>query len=81
MDGLTQLVLTETSPADIEYAYEELAAEFGSAYLCLLCGISNTTFDKTTTYIDGWLKIIKDDGGVIQKAATMANKAVELIYS
>jgi antirestriction protein ArdC len=37
---------------DNEYAYEELVAELGSAYLCSLCGISNVTLSNHASYID-----------------------------
>lgn len=36
-----------------DYAYEELVAELGAAYLCAMCGISGNTLSNHASYIDG----------------------------
>jgi len=64
---------------DNEYAYEELVAELGSAYLCSLCGISNMTLDNTTSYIDGWIKLMKSDAKLLLKVSTDAMKAIRVL--
>ena len=64
---------------DNEYAYEELVAELGSAYLCSLCGISNVTFNNHASYIDGWLRLMKSDTNILLKASTDAGKAIRML--
>lgn len=61
------------------YAYEELIAEIGSAYLCSLCGISNTIIDNQASYIQGWIKILKKDSKVLMDIGKEVNRAIEII--
>jgi antirestriction protein ArdC len=56
------------------YAFEELVAEIGSAYLCADLGIHGNTNDHAS-YIDNWLQILKKDKRAIFKAATLAQQA------
>lgn len=60
---------------DNNYAYEELVAEIGSAYLCSICGISNVTLGSHSSYIDGWIKLMKSDTKILLKASNDASKA------
>lgn len=64
-----------------EYAYEELIAEIGSAYLCSLCGISNKIIDNQTSYIQGWISLIKSEPRIIMEASKKAGRAVELFMA
>ena len=43
------------------YSKEELVAEFGSAYLCGVCGIVDRTLDNSAAYLASWLKAFRDD--------------------
>jgi len=60
------------------YAFEELVAEIGAAFLCCDLGITNE-LEQHASYIDSWLKALKDDRTLIFKAAAKASKSYELI--
>lgn len=60
------------------YAFEELIAEIGAAFLCCELGITNE-LEQHASYINGWLKALKQDRTLIFKAAAKASKAYELI--
>lgn len=62
-----------------EYAYEELIAEIGSAYLCSLCGIANKIIDNQTSYIQGWIRLMKENPRIIMEASKEAGRAVEIV--
>jgi antirestriction protein ArdC/uncharacterized protein YjbI with pentapeptide repeats len=62
-----------------EYAFEELVAELGSAYLMSLLGMEATPQEQHSQYIRSWIKILKDDPTAIQRAATQAQKAVDYL--
>ena len=59
---------------DQSYAFEELCAEMGSAFLCASIGVDNRLEDHTS-YLDNWLKILKQDKRAIFTAASQAQKA------
>ncbi len=61
------------------YSQEELVAEMGAAYLCGLSGILDRTIDNSASYIQGWLKRLKDDRKLIVFAAAQAHRAVDYI--
>ncbi len=63
---------------DQAYAFEELVAEMGSAFLVAKLGLKGEL--QHANYIDHWLKILKEDASALVKAAAMAQKAFELIY-
>ena len=60
------------------YAYEELVAELGAAMVCASLGVP---LDKLqhTSYIQSWLKHLKDDTSFVFKAAADASKAVKYL--
>lgn len=60
------------------YAFEELVAEIGNCLLCLQIGVT-PQFEQSAAYIEGWLRALKDDKGLIFKAASEAQKAVDFI--
>jgi len=62
------------------YAFEELVAEIGNCILCLHLGVT-PQFDQSAAYIEGWLAALKDDKGLIFKAASEAQKAVDYILA
>jgi antirestriction protein ArdC len=55
-----------------------LIAELGSAFLCAKTGITSTVGDSAS-YINSWLKVLKDDRKMIISASSMAEKAMEYI--
>lgn len=59
-----------------EYAYEELIAEIGSAYLMAHLGIEDEGVqDNSSAYLKGWLKALKNDKKILWKASSEAFKA------
>ena len=65
--------------ASHEYSIEELIAEFASVMLMQHAGIESPAFDNSVAYIKGWSKTIMADKTMIAKAASAAQKAVDLI--
>jgi antirestriction protein ArdC len=60
------------------YAFEELIAELGAAYLCAYCGIAKPITDNAG-YIKSWLQALNDDKKFILKAAAKAEKAAKYV--
>lgn len=60
------------------YAFEELVAEIGACILGVKLGIE-PDFDQSAAYIENWLEALKNDKGLIFKAASEAQKAVDFI--
>lgn len=60
---------------DQAYAFEELCAELGSAFLCASIGIENAPLQDHASYLDHWLGILKSDKRAIFTAASQAQKA------
>ena len=60
------------------YAFEELCAEMGSAFLCASIGIENAPLEDHASYLESWLKILKKDSKAIFAAASQAQKANDL---
>ncbi|TCP24463.1 antirestriction protein ArdC [Scopulibacillus darangshiensis] len=61
------------------YSKEELIAELGASMLCGVTGIENTTIDNSASYIQSWLRALKDDKTLIVKASQQAQKASDYI--
>ena len=59
------------------YAFEELVAEMGAAFLCQDYRIQGEL--RHAGYIESWLKVLKEDSKAIFKAAALAQKAVDHI--
>lgn len=66
---------------DEGYAKEELVAELGSAFLCALLQVTPEVQPEHASYIESWLKALKNDTKLIFKAASAAQKAVEYIQA
>jgi antirestriction protein ArdC len=64
---------------DNSYAFEELVAEMGAAFLCASLEITNTPKKEHANYISHWLNILKQDKQAIFTAASAASKAVEYL--
>lgn len=62
---------------DNSYAFEELVAEIGSAYLNSGLGLEGDL--QHASYIENWLEILKGDKRAIFKAASLASKAHQYI--
>ena len=62
------------------YAFEELVAEIGACILGVKLGVE-PDFDQSAAYIENWLEALKNDKGLIFKAASEAQKAVDFIMS
>ena len=71
---LKRLQLRENKDA---YAYEELIAELGSAFLCTMYGFEANI--NHACYIDAWIKQMESDDKTLYHAATAAQKAVDFI--
>jgi antirestriction protein ArdC len=66
-------------PGSEQYSREELVAEMTSAFLCAKCGIDNEVIESQASYIEGWMKAIKDDHRLIVTAASQAQRAANYI--
>ena len=61
------------------YAFEELIAELGAAFLCAQLGISQSPREDHAHYIKSWLQALKNDNKHIFKASAQAARAVEYL--
>lgn len=61
------------------YAFEELIAEIGAAYLCADLGVSSEVREDHANYLASWLKALKDDPNAIWEASGQAFKAVQYL--
>jgi antirestriction protein ArdC len=62
---------------DAKYAFEELVAELGAAFLCAESEISGKL--QHPQYIACWIRVLKHDNGALFTAASKARKAADLI--
>ena len=62
------------------YAFEELVAELGAAFLCQSLGVTVTPRQDHAAYIQSWLKVLKNDSRAIFKAAAQAQKAADYLH-
>jgi antirestriction protein ArdC len=65
--------------ADTAYAFEELIAEIGSAFLCEKYSVKGDI--RHEGYIASWLKALKNDNKMIFKASAYAQKSTDFIVS
>ena len=64
------------------YSKEELVAEIGSASILNMLGIeTNKSFRNSASYIQSWIKVLKNDTRFIVSATTKAEKAVKYILN
>lgn len=68
----------EQSGERAKYAYEELIAELGAAFLCAECGIPNDG-KQSAAYLQSWSKAMRGDSTFIVSAASAAEKALDLV--
>lgn len=62
-----------------KYAFEELVAELGAAFLCAQIGVVQTPREDHAQYIKGWLAALKNDKKFVFKAAAQAAKAADFL--
>lgn len=62
-----------------DYAFEELVAELGAAFLCSTHGIKGDL--RHAGYIEHWLKCLKNDSKAIFKASSLAQSAADFILA
>jgi antirestriction protein ArdC len=61
------------------YSREELIAEMGSAMLCGVAGIEQSTLDNSAAYLRGWIHRLRGDSRLVISAASAAQKAADYI--
>ena len=62
-----------TDPSSDAYAFEELIAEMGAAFLCMHLGVKGDL--QHSAYIGSWIKRLRSDSAFLYKAAEHADKA------
>jgi antirestriction protein ArdC len=65
---------------DEAYAFEELVAELGSAYLCADLGLTPDLREDHAAYIASWLTVLRDDKRAIFTAAAHAERAADYLH-
>lgn len=65
---------------DKAYAFEELIAELGAAFLCARLAITDVPRADHAQYVGHWLEVLKSDKRAIFSAASEACKAVDYLY-
>lgn len=61
------------------YSKEELVAEIGAAMLCAVAGIDNSTIENSAAYLNGWLRVLKNDKRLMIQAAAQAQRAADYV--
>lgn len=64
---------------DKAYAFEELVAELGSAFLCAHLEVTNTPRPDHAQYCASWLEALKGDSKAIFTASSLATRAVDYL--
>jgi antirestriction protein ArdC len=64
---------------DEAYAFEELVAELGSAFVCSQLGIENEPRVDHAQYLASWLKTLKNDKKAIFTASSKAQAALDYL--
>lgn len=62
---------------DSAYAFEELVAELGAAMLCAHCKVDGKL--QHASYIQSWLKVLREDSRAILKAGAEAQKVLDYL--
>jgi antirestriction protein ArdC len=64
-----------------KYSIEELTAQIGACYLNSVAGIGDRDFENNVAYIQGWIKVLKNDKRFIVYASGQAQKATDYILN
>jgi antirestriction protein ArdC len=62
------------------YAIEELVAELCAAFLCADLGVAHDPRGNTASYLESWLKVLKNDKRAIVSAAAKAQAAADYLH-
>ena len=65
---------------DQAYAFEELVAELGAAFLCAELGVTPETREDHAAYLGHWLAVLKSDKRAIFTAAAHAQRAADYLH-
>lgn len=65
---------------DEGYAREELVAELGAAFLCADLELTPEPRSDHAAYIQGWLKVLKEDKRAIFSDAAHAQRAADFLH-
>lgn len=64
------------------YAFEELCAEIGAAYLCSELAVPQADdLNNTAAYLASWLRVLRNDPHAIFRAATMGSRAADMLLA
>lgn len=63
-----------------KYAFEELIAELGSAFVCGDLNLTYETRENHVAYIQNWLKVLKSEPQMLLKAAAQAENASKYLH-
>lgn len=66
---------------DAAYAFEELVAELGAAFLMGHCGLVDATLEGHAAYLEAWLAVLRNDRTAIFTAARHASDAFDWIVA
>ncbi len=66
---------------DNTYAFEELVAELGAAFICAQLGVTLEPREDHAAYLASWLNVLKGDKRAIFTAASLAQQATDYLYS
>ena len=66
---------------DQAYAFEELVAELGAAFLCADLGITPEVREDHAAYLSHWLQVLKEDKRAIFTAAAHAQRAADTLHA
>ena len=64
-----------------EYAREELIAEFGSAFLLSMFGLSAEPREDHAHYLANWLQVLRDEPNALQEASIKAQEASKMLIA
>lgn len=65
---------------DHAYAFEELVAELGAAFLCAALGVTPEPREDHAAYLAHWLDVLKEDKRAIFSAAAHAQRAADFLH-
>jgi len=63
------------------YAFEELIAEIGAAFICGRLGLDNEPRQDHAAYIASWIELLDNDPKLVMSAASKAQAAVACLES
>lgn len=66
---------------DAAYAFEELVAELGAAFLASEMGFIDSTIEGHAHYVNAWLQVLRNDRNTIFTAAKHASEAADYLLA